>query len=54
MENNNRYKIVWFNNSKQRVEVKEFEGKNAYENAVSWGKSTLENFKFELIQTIHN
>ncbi len=44
-------KIQFFENKSQSIKEKVFEGGNAHEKAVIWGKKTLENFNFDLIQT---
>jgi hypothetical protein len=48
-----RYKIQWFNSKAkpQRTEDKVFVGENAYEDAVTWGRKTLENFNTDLINS---
>jgi hypothetical protein len=46
------FKITWFNNKAQKVEDKIFEGETAFEDAIKWGKETLENFQPELIQPV--
>ena len=47
------YKITWFCNKTQKVTDKIFKGKNAFDNAVKWGKKTLTNFNTDLIQPIN-
>lgn len=46
------YKIKWFDSDTQLVRDRIFKGKNAYDNAAKWGKKTLTNFNYDLIQTI--
>lgn len=46
-----KYKITWFCNKTQKVTDKVF---TDYDAAVKWGKKTLENFNYDLIQTVFN
>ncbi len=48
-----RYKIKWFNSKAkpQRIEEIVFDGEDAYEKAVAWGKKNLERFNTDVIQS---
>ena len=46
------YKITYWHKNSQSIKDKFFEGENAYEKAVRWGKRTLTNFNHDLIQTV--
>ncbi len=46
---NKTYSINYFNSKSKKVELKTFEGKNAFEDAMHWGKNNLENFIDDLI-----
>lgn len=48
-----RFKITWFCNASQKIEIREFKGKNAFQNAIKWGRKTLTNFSVEMIQMIY-
>lgn len=41
--------ILWFNSSAQKVETKIFEGLYAFEDAIAWGRKTLENFNVDMV-----
>jgi len=45
-----KYKIKYFENISQSIKDIFFEGRTAWEDAKTWGKSNLENFNVDLIQ----
>ena len=48
------YKIVYFENSSNTVQVVVFKGKKAFINAVYFGRENIVNFNMDVITTIKN
>lgn len=48
-----KYQIRWFDSKNQRIKDQIFEGPDAYEKAIKWGKKTLVNFNTDLINSIN-
>ena len=47
----NKYYIEYLNASKNyQKDIVYFEGENAYEDALNWGKANLDNFNLDMIK----